>query len=228
MAIRGTPSRLLLPKGAGRLRTDLGDFLKQRRQGKLDSEPFGTQAEIACRVGIRRQTLSQIERGAAWPGPATLDALLDILDLGWEHVAHPIASGVNPRYLVDDMPGGGRSAQIPPALAPKRYRTFLEGMEGKQIIALGERLKFVRKRRGMTIVEVARHAGLSAALLSRLERGQLTMSHVFRFDPPEVAGGSTTLIVLNSYLAGLCALEQAALDGSRDEVPGGPGIANGK
>lgn len=93
MPVRVQPSRLLLPKGSERLRVDFGEFLKQRCQGKLDSEPFGTQAEIAPQVGIKRQTLSEIERGAAWPGPATLD----ILDLGWEHVAHPIESRTDPR-----------------------------------------------------------------------------------------------------------------------------------
>jgi transcriptional regulator with XRE-family HTH domain len=102
MTVRRQLSRLLLPEGSGRLRSDLGAFLKRRRQGRLDSEPFGTQAQIARRVGITRQTLSEIERGAAWPGPATLDVLLDILDLGWEHVAHSIASGGVNRDLICD------------------------------------------------------------------------------------------------------------------------------
>ena len=204
MPVRAQPSRLLLPRGAGRLRADLGYFLKHRRQGKLDGQCFGTQAQVAGQAGIRRQTLSQIERGAAWPGPATLDALLDILELGWEHVAHPVASGSNPRYYVDDMPGGGRLAEMPPALAPRRHRRCLEGMDGDQIIAFGERLKAGRRRRKMTLVEVAKHAGISASLLSRLERGQLTASSVFRFGPPEGEVRTPTLIVLNPYLARLC------------------------
>lgn len=203
MPVRVQPSRLLLPKGSGRLRADLGDFLKQRRQGKLDSEPFGTQAEIARQVGIRRQTLSEIERGAAWPGPATLDALLDILDLGWEHVAHPIESGADPRYRVDDMPGGGRLADMPTASAPARHRAFLEGVEGNQIIAFGEQLKAARKRHKLTLVAVADRAGISTALLSRLERGQIKASHVFRFEARGPA-----LVVLNPYLADLCAADQ--------------------
>lgn len=204
MPVRVQPSRLLLPKGAGRLRADLGDFLKQRRQGKLDSEPFGTQAQIARRIGIRRQTLSEIERGAAWPGPMTLDALLDILELGWEHVAHPIESGADLRYRVNDMPGGGRLAEMPLALSPARHRTFLEGTEGDQIIDLGERLRAARKRHRLTLAAVADRAGVSAALLSRLERGQLKASHVFRFDPPEGEGRGPALVVLSPYLANLC------------------------
>lgn len=100
-------SRMLLPRGVVRLRADLGDFLKRHRQGKLEGEAFGTQARVAAKAGITRQTLSDIERGAAWPGPATLDALLDILNLGWEHVAHPIKSDADPRTFVNDMPGEG-------------------------------------------------------------------------------------------------------------------------
>ncbi|WP_416365806.1 helix-turn-helix transcriptional regulator [Sphingomonas aerolata] len=123
MTVRRQLSRLLLPEGSGRLRSDLGAFLKRRRQGRLDSEPFGTQAQIARRVGITRQTLSEIERGAAWPGPATLDVLLDILDLGWEHVAHSIASGAIRVPSSTICPGAGgwprcRSPRRPRAIAP--------------------------------------------------------------------------------------------------------------
>jgi transcriptional regulator with XRE-family HTH domain len=88
---------MLLPRGAVRLRADLGEFLKRHRQGKLEGAAFGTQAQIAARAGITRGALSDIERGAAWPGPATLDALLDILDLGWEHVAHAVDTDADPR-----------------------------------------------------------------------------------------------------------------------------------
>jgi transcriptional regulator with XRE-family HTH domain len=201
MTVRRQPSRLLLPKGSGRLRSDLGAFLKRRRQGRLDSEPFGTQAQIARRVGITRQTLSEIERGAAWPGPATLDALLDILDLGWEHVAHPIASGGDPLTFVNDMPGGGRLAEMPAGSAPACHRTFLEGPRGNQIIAFGEAIREARAGRGLTLVEAATAAGISAALLSRLERGQLARSGVFRFDDAGDGSGVPTLVITNRWLA---------------------------
>lgn len=216
---RARTSRLLLPKGVGRLRADLGDFLKQRRQGKLDSDPFGTQAEVATRAGIRRQTLSEIERGAAWPGPNTLDALLEILDLGWEHVAHSVISGATSRNRINDMPGGGRLADMAPASAPRRHRACLEGVEGKQVIYLGERLRDARKRHGLTLVAVAVRAGLSPALLSRLERGQLDASHVFRFDPPDSKARPPQLIILNPFLAQLCGADQGALVYGRAEKP---------
>ena len=203
MTVRRQLSRLLLPKGSGRLRSDLGAFLKRRRQGRLNSEPFGTQSQIARRVGIARQTLSEIERGAAWPGPTTLDALLDILDLGWEHVAHPIASGADPRTFVNDMPGGGRLAEMPVGLAPARHRTFLEGPRGNQIIAFGEAIREARAGRGLTLVEAATAAGISAALLSRLERGQLATSGVFQFDDAGDGSGVPTLVITNPWLAKL-------------------------
>lgn len=197
-------SRMLLPRGAVRLRADLGEFLKRHRQGKLEGVPFGTQAQVAARVGITRGALSDIERGVTWPGPATLDALLDILDLGWEHVAHAVETDVDPRYFVNDMPGGGQLARLPAEEAPRRHRTFLEGEKGSQIVALGERIRFARQQKGMTIVNAAQAAGISAALLSRLERGQLRRSGVFRFLPAAESGGRPELIICNPWIARLC------------------------
>jgi transcriptional regulator with XRE-family HTH domain len=195
---------MLLPRDAVRLRADLGEFLKRHRQGKLEGEPLGTQAQVAARAGITRQSLSDIERGVAWPGPATLDALLDILGLGWEHVAHPVESAVDQRYLVDDMPGGGRLARMSAEEAPRRHRTFLEGVRGNQIIALGERIRFARQQKGMTLVEAAQAAGISAALLSRIERGQLRQSSVFKFVPAAEPGDRSELVMCNAWLARLC------------------------
>lgn len=195
---------MLLPRGAARLRDDLGSFLKQRRQGKLGDERFGTQAEVAARIGITRQTLSDIERGAKWPGPVTLDALLDLLDLGWEHVAHPVASGRRPLLVVEDMPGGGRLVAVSKSDAPCRHRVLIEGYQGRLLLSLGEALRAERKQRRLTLVEAALRAGVSAALLSHLERGQLSRSALFRFDkgePDEL--GRPKLVVLNPWLARL-------------------------
>ena len=195
---------MLLPRGAVRLRADLGEFLKRHRQGKLEGVSFGTQAQVAARAGITRGALSDIERGAAWPGPTTLDALLDILDLGWEHVAHALETDADPRTFVNDMPGGGRLARLPAEAAPRRHRTFLEGDKGNLIIALGERIRFARQKKGMTLVEAAQAAGISAPLLSRLERGQLRRSGVFRFVPADEFGCPPELVICNPWIARLC------------------------
>lgn len=198
------PSRMLLPRGAVRLRGDLGKFLKRHRQGKLEGVAFGTQAQVAARVGITRQTLSDIERGAAWPGPATLDALLDVLELGWEHIAHAVEADADPRYFVDDMPGGGRLDRAPTKETPRRHRNFLEGDTGNQIIALGRRIRAARKRQGITLVEAAQGAEISAALLSRMERGQIWRSRVFAFVPAAQFSDPPELIICNTWIARLC------------------------
>lgn len=198
------PSRMLLPRGAVRLRADFGGFLKRHRQGKLEGAAFGTQAQVAARAGITRGALSDIERGAAWPGPATLDALLDILELGWEHVAHAVETDADPRNFVNDMPGGGRLASVPAEEAPRRHRTFLEGVKGNQIIALGERIRFARRQKEMTLVGAAQAAGISAALLSRLERGQLRRSNVFKFIPGTDLRDPPVLVICNPWTARLC------------------------
>jgi len=46
-------------------------------------------------------------------------------------------------------------------------------VEGLQPYAIGEKLRGLRLRKGMGLVELGKHTGLSAALLSKLERGKL-------------------------------------------------------
>jgi transcriptional regulator with XRE-family HTH domain len=202
MSRRRAPlARMLLPRGAGRLRDDLGKFLKDRRQGRLGDDQYGTQVQIAAKVGVSRQTLSDIERGAAWPGPTTLDLLLDALELGWEHVAHPAGPQWEGRFFIDEMPGVERLLPVTPEQVPDRIREFVEGVEGSLIIAFGERMRAIRLASGLTLKEVARAAGVSIALLSRLERAQAPRSRLFRFEQRTVDGEQVpVLVVRNSYL----------------------------
>lgn len=46
-------------------------------------------------------------------------------------------------------------------------------VEGLQPYAIGEKLRLLRLRKSMGLVELGRHTGLSAAMLSKLERGKL-------------------------------------------------------
>lgn len=46
-------------------------------------------------------------------------------------------------------------------------------VEGLQPYALGEKLRSLRLRKSMGLVELGKHTGLSAAMLSKLERGKL-------------------------------------------------------
>src|SRR5881394_677469 len=45
--------------------------------------------------------------------------------------------------------------------------------EGLERYSIGEKLRTLRLQKGMGLVELGKHAGLSAALLSKLERGKL-------------------------------------------------------
>lgn len=186
-----------MPRGAARLRDDLGTFLKKRRQGKIGDDCFGTQDALAARIGVTRQTLSDIERGAAWPGPETLDALLDALELGWEDVAHP-EPWFGAFYL--GAPLDGKRLMAEPGRP--RHRVFMEGALGDQLLAFGRRLRAFRTAKGLTLTELAARAQISVALLSRIERGQVERSRVFRFDESNLDDlGRPTLLVLNPCLA---------------------------
>jgi transcriptional regulator with XRE-family HTH domain len=46
-------------------------------------------------------------------------------------------------------------------------------VEGLRPYALGEKLRTLRLRKSMGLVELGKHSGLSAAMLSKLERGNL-------------------------------------------------------
>jgi len=46
-------------------------------------------------------------------------------------------------------------------------------VEGLRPYALGEKLRTLRLRKSMGLVELGKHTGLSAAMLSMLERGKL-------------------------------------------------------
>ena len=49
-------------------------------------------------------------------------------------------------------------------------------VEGLRPYALGDKLRSLRLRKSMGLVELGKHTGLSAAMLSKLERWQ-TISH---------------------------------------------------
>jgi len=55
-------------------------------------------------------------------------------------------------------------------LAMSLNKTILEGL---QPYALGEKLRTLRLRKSMGLVELGKHTGLSPAMLSKLERGKL-------------------------------------------------------
>lgn len=188
MAATKSPSRMLLPPETGPLRDDLGELLKLCRMGafaelspeqKDDGEEaaFGSQADVARRIGVSRQTISDIETGRKWPGPSTLDALMEMYGLAWEHVTHPII-GVKPPDI-NDMPGGCRLA---PKAAPKRNRVPRGTPENDSLRKFGQKIKAGRRIAGETLAQTAAQAGISVALLSRLERGEISRPGVARLE----------------------------------------------
>ncbi len=61
--------------------------------------------------------------------------------------------------------------------------SFIDGYRGDQLILIGKRLQEMRLGRGFTLVEMAKYLRSSPATLSRLERGQLARSRLFRDAP---------------------------------------------
>ena len=98
-------------------------------------------------------------------------------------------SGLEDSFQVVALLNGGGSSSTPGS--PKRTVTdgdaepaavpeFAEGGVGAEAAEafieskrIGERIKFLRQRKGMGLVELGRHTGLSASFLSQLETGRV-------------------------------------------------------
>ena len=115
-----------------------------------------TQASVAKSVGIRRETLSKIEQGRT-PQPQILDQLLIVLELDWCDVA---------------VKGRGN-----------KFRLDLDGERERQLLTTGERIQEQRAKERKSLTALSKQLGLSASTLSRLERGQLPRSRVFKDSP---------------------------------------------
>lgn len=111
------------------------------------------QAVVSYDAGISRGALSMIEGGRI-PRFRTLDRLLDTLDLEWHDVAER---------------GQGRN-----------FRPFSEGFRGDLLVDTGHELHRRRKAQGLSLSKLAKVFGLSASTLSRLEKGELPRSRVFK------------------------------------------------
>ena len=112
------------------------------------------QAVLAQSVGISRETLSRIERRNRVPRPQILDAIMRELELDWPQLA---TTGIN-----------------------ANPRPFVDGSRGDQLLALGKELQAKRLSQEKSLRELSDELGLSISTLSRLERGQLPKSRVFR------------------------------------------------
>lgn len=147
-----------LPSGYSSLRCKkLGGILRAERKKRRIK-----QAVLASDVGIRREALSRIENGRQTPRPRVLDALMGELNIEWDQVA---CRG--------------------PARRPARI--FEEGTRGDALIALGNEIHRRRRKEGLSLSTLGDRLHLSAAQLSRVERGQVLRSRLFRDRPSDRA-----------------------------------------
>lgn len=136
-------------------RSDLGSVLRAQR--KADQIK---QQTLADAIGIQRSSLSAIENGRAWPLPDTLEGLMRELDLDWSMVLKKGAT------KPPDQEVGGTD-------------------DADRRLDLGRALRSGRLQEGSSLRQVAERCGLSAAQLSRLERGQATRSRVYAKHPKD-------------------------------------------
>jgi transcriptional regulator with XRE-family HTH domain len=142
------PLRTRLPKGFVGYRPDLGEFIRNERRARL-----WKQSAFAEEIGIRRGSLSRIERGHALPMPDTIDAIIRAFDLDWADVALK-GQALTSRK---DYDGTFRHAEL---------------------LDIGSAIRRGRRRLGLKLHQVTTQTILSAAQLSRLERGALGNSRV--------------------------------------------------
>ena len=170
-----------LPRGFVALRPDLGAFLRERRRSG-----YGKQHVVAEEAGIARETLSRIERGRTRPGPETMDQLLRILELDWPDVA------------VRGDTGRG-------------CRPFHDTWTGEQCFRAGQAIRAGRRKLGMSLREAAARCGLSAAQLSRVERGEVIGGTVFSQVPEDayMPVGHRRVVIASPVLQSLAELGRA-------------------
>jgi transcriptional regulator with XRE-family HTH domain len=140
--------QMQLPRDFGELRDDLGLILRKCRL-KNDYSGCRTQAAVASRVGISRESLSRIERGQRQPSFDTLSKLMGLFKLDGPEITKKVQGS----------------------------RPFLHyAVERRQ--DLGWALRAGRLEEGFTLQALAEQTGMSVSQLSRIERSQSTRSRV--------------------------------------------------
>ena len=98
-------------------------------------------------------------------------------------------------------------------------------VEGLQPYALGEKLRTLRLRKSMGLVELGKHTGLSAAMLSKLERGKLfpTLPTLLRI--AMVVGGGLEYFFTDERKRHIVAIARKKERLHFPDTPGGGSIA---
>ena len=145
-----------LPSGHFDLRGKLGEVIQAAREEKRIERKV-----LAHDVGIRREALSRIENGKQMPRPRLLEAL--VLKLGIE--GEPVVSEID---------------------ASRPARVFGEGTRERALDRLREDIYRRRKAERLSLRALATRLRISAAQLSRIERGQVLHSRIFRDHPDDL------------------------------------------
>lgn len=168
--------QMQLPRGFNQIRKDLGAFL-QRCRFEKDYEGARSQAAVAGRVGISRESLSRIERGHRQPSYDTLYELMRLFEFDWGEIATK-----------------GESLRPSRRYAAERRQD------------LGCALRAGRLEGGLTLQALAEQTGMSVSQLSRIERSQSTRSRVIEIhasDRDRPIDDKTVFKFTNSVLARL-------------------------
>lgn len=177
MSPRRSPRTRLLP-GLVALHGDLGDRLREARNGPKGEGIGHKQEMLAHAAGISRSTLSRIEKGHVRPRMDTLERLMAALDI---------------TNVVVGEPGLVGAGQL---MSPRSIRDAKDA-------DLGARLREQRRLLRLSIAEVAAAAGcVSAAQLSRVERGQSRRSRLIAWctGDPDLRGDDRPRIFVNPVL----------------------------
>lgn len=141
---------ILFPRYAGMMAL-LGENIKLARLRRRF-----TATEIANRAGISRPTLSKIEKGAASVKIGAYFKVLKSLSLASDLL------NVARDYTLKEALSNFRQKENKVPFVPKK----------NILMRLGINIKWARKRRGLTMMQVADGASINRETLNRLEKGE--------------------------------------------------------
>ncbi|MDH2135479.1 XRE family transcriptional regulator [Sphingobium yanoikuyae] len=108
-------------------------------------------------IGITRTAYARFENGKSWPRPDTFEALQDYFEVFGEQLA---------------------VARQPGERATGRAEPNFDTLRADAIHDMGRYLRKCRKTKKYTLRQVAAWSGVSAAQLSRIERGECADSRI--------------------------------------------------
>lgn len=138
------------------LRSELGEVVRDARKRMRIK-----QQALADDVGIRREALSRIEGGKHMPRSRVLDKLIRQLGIEWAPVLDKLY-----------------------AMTPARVSE--DGTRGQALKRLGNDIYRCRQAKQLRLRTLAKRLRISAAQLSRIERGQVLHSRIFRDHPDDL------------------------------------------